>query len=107
MASWMRDRAAAGSDPAAGRQRPETSGDAVAGVLVGFGIDPAFFRSPIQSAEETYRPRPAISLAMRHEVSGLRRQVSRPRPDWADRAILALCCWASASERWSVVLDVA
>jgi putative transposase len=41
-------------------------------------------------------------LVLRHQVSVLRRQVTRPRPRPADRAMLAVLSAALSRVRWSV-----
>ena len=39
--------------------------------------------------DRSHASKDAEIMVLRHEVMELRRQVARPNPDWADRAVLA------------------
>src|SRR5277367_6781728 len=43
-------------------------------------------------------------LVLRHQLAVLRRQVSRPRFSWSDRALIALLASLVARERWSTFI---
>ncbi len=49
--------------------------------------DPLFGWLVLLSRSDT--PKEVEILVLRHEVAVLHRQVTRPKPDWADRAVIA------------------
>jgi len=52
----------------------------------------AFGRLALLGRRQAYKD--TEIMVLRHEVAVLRRQVARPKPDWADRATLAaLACF--------------
>lgn len=82
---------------AAGAVRHDARCDLLAGVSTGSQIDRAAGAACSKRHEQDVE-----ILLLRHQVSVLRRQVTRPRPRPADRAMLLVLAAALPRRRWSV-----